>query len=144
MTDAAPSPVPPPAPSPYVAPPTAVAPRPGLGRTALIAAIALFVVSVTISVVTGIIAAPYAERGAGGFRFNFMVGDPNPVISALGLVAILHALVGTLVGLWVMIQGIVAIATNRGRASGIVALILGFVTPGISLALYIGMIATQG
>jgi hypothetical protein len=73
-----------------------------------------------------------------------MVGDPNPVISALGLVGILHVMVGTLVGLWVITQGIVATATNRGRAFGIVAIALGVVTPGISLVLFFVIIATQG
>lgn len=90
------------------------------------------------------IAAPYAERGPTGFRFNFMVGDPNPVVSTLGLAGILHGLLGTAVGFWVIIQSIVAIATNRGRAFGIVALILGLIAPGISLALYLAMMITQG
>ena len=112
-------------------------PSPGLGRVALIAAICLFVGSVIASIVLGTIGAPYVDRSGPTPSFSFNTGDDDPVTSLLGLLSPLHAVVGTLVGLWVIVQSIVAMAANRGRRQAIFALVLGVLTPGISLVVYL-------
>jgi hypothetical protein len=37
--------------------------------------------------------------------------------------------VGTALGLWALVQGIVALVTNRGRGAGLVAVVLAIVAP---------------
>ncbi|OIH95390.1 hypothetical protein BIU90_01405 [Curtobacterium sp. MCBA15_001] len=47
--------------------------------------------------------------------------------------------VGTLFGLWAIVQGIVAIATKRGRGLGIFAVILAVVAAIVAFSVYIGV-----
>ncbi|ROS77572.1 uncharacterized membrane protein HdeD (DUF308 family) [Curtobacterium sp. PhB130] len=47
--------------------------------------------------------------------------------------------IGTLFGLWGIVQGIVAIATKRGRGWGVFALILGVVAALVAFSVYIGI-----
>ncbi|MFJ3384941.1 MULTISPECIES: DUF4064 domain-containing protein [unclassified Curtobacterium] len=47
--------------------------------------------------------------------------------------------IGTLFGLWGIVQGIVAIATKRGRGWGVFALILGVVAAIVAFSVYIGI-----
>ena len=107
-----------------------------LGLVAMIAAIAVFVVSLILAGTLGSAAGPYSIRNDGGFSFQFNVGDPNPAINALAIAMLLHVLLGTGVGLWALIQGIVATATNRGRRFGIIAIVLAGLAPGLSLVLF--------
>ncbi|WP_022904468.1 DUF308 domain-containing protein [Curtobacterium sp. B8] len=58
----------------------------------------------------------------------------NPALLASGGGAGVAAIVGTLLGIWAIIQGIIAIVTKRGRAFGVVALIIAVVSP---IVLYI-------
>ncbi len=53
----------------------------------------------------------------------------NPALLASGGGAGVAALIGTLLGIWAIIQGIIAIVTKRGRAFGVVALIIAVVSP---------------
>ncbi|MFM2354100.1 MAG: hypothetical protein RLZZ608_1506 [Actinomycetota bacterium] len=114
------------------------------GRIVVIAAIILAVLSFAMSVTLGVLGAPYVDRTGGGFQFNFQFGDPRPTVSLLGLLAPVHVVVGGLVGLWIIVQSIVAIAADWGRTSGIVALILAVVTPIISLVVFISLLLTLG
>lgn len=114
------------------------------GRIGLIAAVILLALSLTLSVILGILGAPYVDRNAGGFQFNFPFGDPRPTVSLIGLLSPLHALVGGLVGIWIIVQSIVAIAADWGRTAGIVALVLAVVTPMISLAVFVALLLTVG
>jgi len=109
---------------------------PRLGRIAMIAAIAVFVVSLILAVTLGAAAGPYSTRTPGGFNFHFNVGDPNPAINALAIAMLLHVFLGTGVGLWALIQGIVATASNRGRRFGIVAIVFAGLAPGLSLVVF--------
>lgn len=53
--------------------------------------------------------------------------------------------VGTLFGLWAIVQGIVAIATKRGRGWGVFALVLAVVAAIVAFVVYIGVaVATSG
>ena len=109
---------------------------PRLGLVAMIAALAVFVVSLVLAGTLGAAAGPYSTRNGGGFSFQFNVGDPNPVINALAISMLLHVALGTGVGLWALIQGIVATATSRGRRFGIVAIVFAALAPGLSLIVF--------
>ncbi|MEN9619973.1 MAG: hypothetical protein RL499_166 [Actinomycetota bacterium] len=119
-------------------------PRPRAGRIVLIAGVILAVSSIILSVIVGVVGAPYVDRAGGGFQFNFQFGDPRPTVSALGLVAPLHAVLGGLVGTWIIIQSIVAIAADWGRKEGIVALIIAVVTPIISFIIFLALLLSLG
>lgn len=97
-----------------------------------------------MSVTLGVLGAPYVDRTGEGFQFNFQFGDPRPTVSLLGILSPLHAVVGGLVGMWIIVQSIVAIAADWGRTAGIVALILAFVTPVISFVVFITLLVTLG
>jgi hypothetical protein len=107
-----------------------------LGLVAMIAAIAVFVVSLILAGTLGSAAGPYSIRNGGGFSFHFNVGDPNPAINALAIAMLLHVALGTGVGLWALIQGIVATATSRGRRFGIIAIVFAGLAPGLSLVTF--------
>jgi hypothetical protein len=51
--------------------------------------------------------------------------------------------VGTLLGLWALVQGIVAIASRRGRGWGVAALILAVAAPMITFVVYFVVIAVE-
>jgi len=140
MTDA---PVPPAAPLPPYGTSQVGRRSPRLGQVAAIIGIAVFVFSITVSVLIGIAAAPHVQVGPGGFNANFSANDPDPAVRALAFGSFAHIALGGLFGTWAIVQGIVAIATNRGRGFGVLALILGIVTPGISLGVYLGVIAAN-
>jgi hypothetical protein len=140
MTDA-PAPLPAPA-LPYGAQPVGRR-SPRLGQVAAIVGIALFVVSIAVSVLMGIAAAPHVQTGPGGFNFNFSANDPDPAVRALAFGSFAHIALGGLFGTWAIVQGIAAIATNRGRGFGVLALILGILTPLISLGVYFGVLITN-
>lgn len=114
------------------------------GRIVLIAAIALALLSTVASVTFALLGAPYVDRSGGGFQFNFQFGDPRPTVSFLGAAGPLHVVVGSLIGTWVIVQSIVAIAADWGRVSGIAALIIAVVTPIMSFALFMGLLLTTG
>lgn len=100
------------------------------------AAIVLISASLLLSILLGILGAPYVVRDPQP-HFNFSFGDPNPTISALALASPIHGLLGSLVGIWVVVQSIVAISVNRGRRSAIIALVLAVIAPGLSLLVYL-------
>lgn len=115
----------------------AATPCPGLGRVALIAAIILATASVLASVILGLLGAPFVDRSGPAPSFAFNTTDADPRTALLGLLSPLHALIGTGVGLWIIVQSIVAISLKRGRRQAIIALVLAILTPGLSLAIYL-------
>lgn len=115
----------------------AATPGPGLGRVALIASIILAIASVLASVILGLLGAPFVDRSGPAPSFAFNTNDADPRTALLGLLSPLHALIGTGVGLWIIVQSIVAISLKRGRRQAIIALVLAILTPGISLAIYL-------
>ena len=112
-------------------------PGPGLGLVALVAAIILATVSVLASVILGLLGAPFVDRSGPAPSFAFNTTDADPRTALLGLLSPLHAVIGTGVGLWIIVQSIVAISLKRGRRQAIIALVLAILTPGISLAIYL-------
>lgn len=116
---------------------------PGVGRVAFIAGVALFVVSLAASLILGLVGAPFAICEP-QLQFSFHSSDPNPTIAALGIAGVLHLVLGTAVGMWVVVQSIVAMAANRGRRLGARGLILALVTPVLSIALYLSIMINGG
>ena len=147
------APVPPPAPTPFPAPAATPVATPGsaLGTVALIVAILAVVVSSILSATTGFAAAQGAISHAG-------INSPGGLESlsdeqALALLSPVRGLVlwaeigfwaGTVLGLWALIQGIVAIATRRGRGRGIAATIVAAAGPivygvAVTIAVIVGI-----
>jgi hypothetical protein len=93
--------------------------------------------SVLASVLMGFAAASYAMSGPMGFSVNLQLDPNDSVESTLVVLAFAHVLLGTLLGVWALTQGIVAIVTRRGRGFGVVALVAATLAPGFSLAIYI-------
>jgi len=56
-----------------------------------------------------------------------LMNDPTILTSSGG--AGIAILIGTVLGLWALVQGIIAIVTKRGRAFGVVAVILAVLGP---------------
>jgi hypothetical protein len=112
---------------------------PRLGFVALVLGVGVFVLSLAASVAMGVAAAPYAVRTGGyiGVYLNASSGDPHETL--LALLAIAHIGIGTVIGVWAIVQGIIAIATRRGRGFGIVAVVAAFLAPGLSLVTYLGI-----
>ena len=114
-----------------------------LGIVAMILGLGVFVLSLTSSLLMGVAAAPYAQSGPNGFSVNLMLDPSDPTETTLFLLAVTHMALGTAFGLWALVQGIVAIATRRGRAQGIVAVVAAFLAPGISAVVY-AVVAISG
>ena len=124
---------------PYGEAPTAPARSPRLGFVAMLLGIGVFVLSVAASVAMGIAAAPYASRSGGYVGVNLSATSGDPVETLLALLAFAHVGIGTAIGVWALVQGIVAIATRRGRGFGVVAVIAAFLAPGLSLLTYVAI-----
>jgi hypothetical protein len=102
----------------------------------MVVGIAVFVTSITLAIVLGVATGPHTTRNDGGFHFNFHVGDPDPTVNGLAIAMLLHVLLGTGIGLWALIQGIVATATQRGRRFGVVAIVAAGLAPGLSIVAF--------
>jgi len=106
-----------------------------LGLVALIVA-AVVVLAASI----GVAIAGYPLGEAAGHAFaSTPVGqsvDPAWMSSLQGWVAVLEVAfwLGTLGGMWALIQGLIAVATNRGRAFGIAASVVAVAGPVIFTA----------
>lgn len=115
------------------------APRPPrsktVGRVAMIAAICVFVLSLIAATLIGLASGPYAVRNGSGFHLNTS-NSSDPAFLAANIAALFHFALGTLVGIWALVQGIVAAATNRGRSFGVVAIVLAAVAPVLSFVIY--------
>ena len=126
--------------------PAPVAPRSrALGLTAMLIAAPVFVLSIVASVVVGMSAGPYATRTATSFSFN--TSDLSPAqaeaFAPIGILMAVQLLLGTALGILALVLGIVAAATKRGRAFGVVAIVLAAAAPIVSFAVYTGsLIAT--
>jgi hypothetical protein len=131
------------APEPYViqrpaAQQSAVPPRSRkLGLVAMGLGLGVFGGSILASILMGLAASPYAISGPMGFNVNLQFDPDDPIESTLVVLAFAHVTLGTLLGVWALTQGIAAIATGRGRAFGVVALVASVLAPVISLVVYI-------
>jgi len=123
---------------PSTAQQSAVPPRSRrLGLVAMVLGLGVFGGSILVSILMGLAASPYAVSGPTGFNV-YLQFDPNDSVeSTLVVLALAHVALGTLLGVWALTQGIAAIATGRGRAFGVVALVASVLAPVISLVVYI-------
>jgi hypothetical protein len=113
-----------------------------LGQVALLVAIVVFVGTIVVSILIGIAAGPFAVHNAGGFHYSFDIGSSNPTESALAVATLLQWSLGSALGIWALVQGIVAAATRRGRAFGVVAIVLSALGPlatGVATLVAVGM-----
>ena len=109
-----------------------------LGVVAFIAGLVVLLFSLVLSVVGGIAFAPIAGKAitAGGVIDQTVINSDDPGIAAFGVLSTLFFAAGTLLGLWALVQGLVATIKKRGRAFGIVAMALAVATPVISFVVF--------
>lgn len=111
----------------------------GLGPRARNLAIGVLVGSLVMSVFMGFAAAPYAYNGPQGAGVSLQFDSEDPHELRLAVIAGIHMLVGTVLGTWALIQGIVAVSTKRGAGAGVAAIVVAFIAPGLSLAVYMSI-----
>ena len=70
-----------------------------------------------------------------------LMSDPA-VVSQIGMGAIIAG-IAAILGLWALVQGIIAVATKRGRGWGIFAIVLAAVATIATFATYIGIAASS-
>jgi hypothetical protein len=160
MTDDMPSAPPfvPPAPQVLPVTPDGYVPPPGyvlapavapvrskrLGQVACFIAIVLFLGTIAVSVIIGVGAVPFTVRNpAGGFQYFLNANSSNPTEAALAVAGLVQGFLGTALGIWALVQGIVAVATRRGRAYGVVAIVLAGLGPLVTLGVTLLTVAVN-
>lgn len=131
-------------PAPYdpTAPTPHTAKSKTLGKVAFFLGLGVFVISLVVSALNGSAAAPFADTSNGiSYNTNFTSSDPAEV--AVGVATMAHVLIGTLAGILALVLGIVAAASNRGRGFGIAGAILAFLAPGLSIAVFLAVLASS-
>jgi hypothetical protein len=110
----------------------------GLGLVAFLAGLVVLILSPIASVIVGSIVGKSTIPG-GGFAANFAAGDDphNPANLAGGLVIIAQLLIGSGLGIWALVQGIIAVRSRRGRTFGIIAIVFAGVAPILSLIVFL-------
>jgi hypothetical protein len=108
-----------------------------LGIVAFVAGLVVLIVSPIISVVTGVTLGHLVQPGS-GFAAGFAAGansrDPQTLVASL--LIWLQLLLGSGIGIWALIQGIVAVRVRRGRSWGIAAIVFAGVAPILSLIVF--------
>lgn len=120
------------------------------GMVALIVAVVAVTVSAVLSAITGFLAAHAAMAHAIELSPSGLENlSEHQVLSLLspvrGLVlwAEIGFWVGTILGLWALVQGIVAIATRAGRGQGIAAVVVAAAGP-VLFGVVVGAAITAG
>ncbi|GAA1492901.1 hypothetical protein [Curtobacterium herbarum] len=109
-----------------------------------------------VALVLGVVAGVLLGNGLGNsqalqdYAANGGAGDPQELqrqlmqdpaaMSSLGTGVVVFG-IGSLFGLWAIVQGIIAIATKRGRVWGVLAVVLALVAVVVAIALYGSAIA---
>ena len=109
-----------------------------------------------VALVLGVVAGVLLGNGLGNsqalqdYAANGGAGDPQELqrqlmqdpaaMSSLGTGVVVFG-IGSLFGLWAIVQGIIAIATKRGRVWGVLAVVLALVAAVVAIALYASAIA---
>jgi hypothetical protein len=124
-----------------------------VGVIAFVAAVAALVIGVIGGYLLGAalsnsnVLQDYAQNGGSGTPGDTqelqrqLMQDPESM-AGLGTGSVLM-LVGSVFGLWAIVQGIVAIVTKRGRLWGILAIVLAVVAAVVAGAVYIGVAASS-
>ena len=104
----------------------------GLGLFALVLAVAVIVGTVIASIVIGSAGGQFAtDRTANSFSYD-LSGD-SEVAQMLALATGWQYIIGTVLGVWAIVQAIVAIAKNRGRLFGLLAIVIAVPGPLVSV-----------
>lgn len=133
--------------------PRALTPPPRSARLGVIALILALVAAIAATALSAVNAFSAAARAmANGIEIS---PDGLENLSDSQLLALLSPVrglvlwaeiglwVGTLLGIWALVQGIVAIATRRGRGPGIAAVVVAAVGP-VIFALFVGFAIATG
>jgi hypothetical protein len=111
---------------------TAVRRRHGLGLFALVLAVLVIAATVIVSVLLGVEGGPYATNLLpDGYTYD--LGGDSSGIQALAAETAWQYVIGTVLGVWAIVQGIVAIAKNRGRLFGVLAILVAVPGPVVTL-----------
>jgi len=132
------------APGYFAAPPDAPRPR-TLGAVSMGLALAVFVLSMVASAYVGASAGPLSHRTATSFAFDSsnVSSAHSATIASIGILTVAQLVFGTVLGIVALVLGIVAAATKRGRAFGVVGIVVAALAPVLSFGLYIGaLVAT--
>jgi len=110
-----------------------------LGRVAMIMAICVIVFSLAMSLLLGLFGTTiyhYDNVSSTGTQVGFNA-QPNAIGAGIQI------FLGSVFGIWALIQGIVAAATNRGRKFGVVAIVVAGAAPILSVIVWaaIGFVA---
>jgi hypothetical protein len=113
-----------------------------LGVVAFVAGLVVTVVSPIVSAVSGATLGHLVKPGD-GFSAGFAAGanSHDPQTALIGLLIVAQLLVGSGLGIWALVQGIIAVRRRRGRGWGIAAIVLAAAAPVISFIVYIVAIA---
>lgn len=94
----------------------------------------LIVLSIAAAVLTGAVAGGSTDPFA---TFDQQMAAPMTAADyQLGAIVVLHLTIGTIVGMWALVQGIFAVILKRGRGYGIAAIIIAVAAPVFSLIVY--------
>jgi hypothetical protein len=109
---------------------------------AFLAGVVVTVVSPIVSIVSGATLGHLVKPGD-GFSAGFAAGanSHDPQTAIVGLLIVAQLLVGSGLGIWALVQGIIAVRQRRGRGWGIAAIVLAAVAPILSFIVYIVAIA---
>lgn len=112
-----------------------------LGLVAFVVGLVVLVFALVLSVVAGLAFAPIAGQVItdGGTIDQTAISPDDPGVAAFGVLSTAFFLGGTLLGLWALVQGMIATIKKRGRAFGIVAMALAVATPVISFVVFYGV-----
>jgi hypothetical protein len=108
---------------------------------AFVVGLVLLVFALVLSVVTGLAFGPVAAQVItdGGTIDQSAISADDPGVTAFGMLGTVYFLGAALLGLWALVQGIIAVVQKRGRAFGIVAMALAVATPVISFVVFYGV-----
>lgn len=115
------------------------APRPRtLGLVSMILALSVFVLSMVVSAIVGTSSGRYTSHTSTSYDFNTSDLTPGQATAfvPVALLMLVQILLGTALGILALVLGIVAAATKRGRAFGVVAIVTAAVAPFASFVLY--------
>jgi hypothetical protein len=104
-----------------------------LGVVALILALLVAAISMTVAVISGITLGPITKPGSTGFNVPLNPSADNPVEAQVALIFILNLVFGSIAGTWALIQGLVAAVKKRGRLWGVLAMFVAAGAPIVAL-----------
>lgn len=112
-----------------------------LGVVAFIVGLVVLVFALILSVVAALAFAPLFGQALtdAGTIDQSAISEDDPGVAAFGVLAAAYFLGGTALGLWALVQGMIATIKKRGRAFGIVAMALAVATPVISFVVFYGV-----